>query len=178
MIDLKLGKIRIPKYIWVADYFCLFAACAGVVLWVCVNWPHWDFRFFVVLLIPVAGLVAMLKELSEDIKASRFVISEEGLRETNKREDILLKWEDIARYERQLGKRGMSSFTLYFKNGRNIRIWAYTIGFQGIHDYCLGKIEQIGSFEDGRKVPHVFFSIPLPFLKKGGVTVTNSRKGQ
>lgn len=170
--------VRIPLHMWVIDYFCLFVACLAAVSWICLNRSQLNIGVFVIFFIFLAFFGGALKNLFNEIKISKLTVEEDGLRKADKHESSYQKWEDVTRYERSRGRYGIKSFTLFFKNGERIQIPATIKDFKEIHNYCLEKIEKIGTFEDGRKVPCVLFSIPLPFLKKGGVPVTQFRKKQ
>jgi hypothetical protein len=165
-----LGKIKMPLFMWVMDWIALlFAGAVSIV---------WPFLFFeppysphlwagiILWLIPLAGLVGMTKDFIGHIKITKLEIQEDGVHKPTKTGDILLKWEDVTRCEPQYGIYGIVSLTLFFGRSERIRIPGCVKDIKDIENYCLQKLEQIGTFEDGRKVPRVIFSIPLPFGRK------------
>ena len=155
---------------WVLGWIALLVAGAVSIVWPFLFFepshsPHlW--AGILLWLIPLAGLAAGIKDHISQIKIAKLKIQEDGVHKPTKTGDIILKWEDVTRYEPLRGIYGPVSFTLFFGSGERIRIPGCVRDFKEIEHYCLQKLEQIGTFEDGRKVPRVIFSIPLPFGRK------------
>jgi len=157
-----LGKIKIPLFIWALEWIALlFTATVSIV------WPMFIFEpprshnlwaGIIIWLIPLAGLIAVIKDVIKQINIAKLEIQEDGV---YKAEAILLKWEDVTRYEPQYGRYGTKYITLFFKSGERIRIPGCIRDFKEIENYCLQKLELIGTFEDGRKVSRVVCSISL-----------------
>jgi len=111
---------RIPPHLW-----------AGIVLW----------------LIPLAGLVGMTKDFIGHIKITKLEIQEDGVHKPTKTGGILLKWEDVTRCEPQYGIYGTVSLTLFFGRSERIRIPGCVKNFKEIKNYCLQKLERIGTLK-------------------------------
>jgi hypothetical protein len=104
-------------------------------------------------------------------KSRNLVFHDEGIERATKIGSALLKWEDVVRCDSF-----RRSLNLFFKNGEQISVPSEAKGFGQINAYSWNKLEEIGSFEDGRKVPHVLFSISylnaFLFLAAIGLLVT------
>lgn len=105
-------------------------------------------------LIFLVFLAGTIREFVNQIKVAKLRIGDGGLQKVTRLGPVLVKWQEVARYEC-----GKHSFTLFFRNGERIQIPKYVKHFEDLKNYCLQKLEQIGTFEDGRKVSRIVFSI-------------------
>jgi hypothetical protein len=150
----KARKIETPGFIWF-----LYSIGLATVVAVSIAWPIVSFKthdtvqsMMVPWLIVLGALAGTIKEFVKQIKLTKLEIGEEGLWRRIKTGRVLVKWEEIVRYND-----GKSSFTLYLKNGKRINIPANIKDFEELQKYFVQKLEQTGSSE--RMVPGVPYPV-------------------
>jgi len=152
------GKIKVPRFMWFLYGICVPFAIVWSIAWVVLFIiPSSSVRFWLNIamwLIPLGGLFGLITGIIGLVKATRIEIQENGICRSTKSGISLFKWEDVTRCE---GFR--TSFTLFFKNGERIELPGCIENLSDVRNYCLQKLEQIGTFEDGSKVPRYVFSI-------------------
>ena len=103
--------------------------------------------------------VAGVKGLLQTITVSGITIHEGGLQRKRWKEVVFYPWEDVVRYEAY-----RLDFGLAFKNGEKIRFPVEMKDSKEIKNFILDRIEQIGTFEDGRKVARELWSVSIKTL--------------
>jgi len=159
-------KLKIPWYVWLIDCLGLlfFGAICGV----------FAFSFYqnhqtkpvtvialagivVLCLVPLAFLVGIIRELVGNMKVNGIVVQDNGLQKATRGKTTVWKWEDVTWFE----KPTKGSFRLIFKNGESICIPVQVGEINELENYCLQKLERIGTFKDLRKEPRILSSIPF-----------------
>jgi hypothetical protein len=154
-------KLRVPLWSWAGQIGGLIMAVffLGFSIWLIGQAKHpvgWSLFVIILFGMVIAGVIG----IRQTIIISGTTVTENGLERKRRKDVAFYRWEDVVRYEPY-----RLDFALFFKNGERIRFPAEAKDFKEIKSFVLEKLEQIGTFEDGRKVPRVLpWSISIKTL--------------
>jgi hypothetical protein len=149
-------RLIIPWYHWLIDWLLLVVWVGAACFWG--GYVYHGRPVIVVIVVSsilLAFVIGGVRNLVDHLKLRSLVLRENGLQMTASSGMTLLKWEDVARFDEP----SKGYFALTFRSGQKIRIHVHVRNYQEIKKYVLQRLEQVGTFEDGRKTPRVLRSI-------------------
>lgn len=153
-------RLDLPLWSW---FLRIIGVCGSAFFLSFSIWMLWRVKYplawCVFVIVTFRIFLSAISDVRSGIKLGRTTMTENGFETMRGISIERWEWKDIVRYEQY-----QAAFVIFTKHGETIRFSAEMNGFKEIKSFVLEKLEQIGTFEDGRKVPKGLPSISIKTL--------------